>query len=140
MGVADAEEDVLRPFEGLLRIGGVLVTDGGDVSRGLYEPAHGGGAVDDAGEVLRVDGRGNGSDDVAEVAGAADLVKPLLERKLTGNADLVYGFAALVEGLTGLVAPPVTLAVEVVRFQESRNVCDRLAVDQERADYGFFSL
>ena len=81
--------------------------------------------------MLSVYGRGNGCDDVAEVAGAADLVKPLLERKLTGNADLVYGFAALVEGLTGLVAPPVTLAVEVVYRYERRDAVDHLPSYEE---------
>ena len=133
VGVTDSEkEDILRPFERLVRVGCILVADRGDVARGLNEPPHGGRAVDDAGEVLRVDGRGNGSDDVAEIAGAANLLQPLPERQLTGDADLVNGFAAVVERLAGLVAPAVALAVEVAgHLDERRYAVDHLPVYEE---------
>ena len=140
VGVADAEEDVFGLLEGEIDVGGVGVADGCDVGGGLDESAQGGRLVDDLGVVLGVEGGGHAGDEGAEVGLSADALEALLEEELAGDADLVDGLAALVEGVAGFVAVAVGLAVEVLGADERRYAVDRLPVDEQGADDRLFRV
>ena len=93
VGVAYAEQQILGLLKRLFGVRGVRVPNRGDVSSRLNQPAHRCRSVDYPREVLHVNRCGHCGHEMAQVTRPADLIQPLLERELPGDADLVDGFA-----------------------------------------------
>ena len=93
VGVTYAEQQILGLLQRLLGVRRVRVSNRGDVSSRLNQPTHRCRSVDYPREMLHVNRRGHYSHEMAQVTRPSDLIQPLLERELPGDADQVDGFA-----------------------------------------------
>ena len=139
--LADREELLLRPVDGLADVRRVVVADGGDPAGRADQVAQDRLALDDAAVVDGVDRGGRQVDEAGQVGRAADL----LQRRRCRSSDLrdgddVHRLAPLVQLQDGPVDGAMCLAVEVLRPQEVRDLDDRVTVDQQGAQHRLLGL
>ena len=131
---AHGEQGVLRLPERPLDVIGVVVAQLGDACRRRDEPPHHGGAGDNLGVVLGVDGCRCDGHEVRQICRSTDGIQLFGPRQFFGQSGMIDGLVPLEEVNRRVVAKLVPLPVEVAGLQQRRNAGNALAIDQERAD------
>jgi len=108
------EDQLLGPVDGLVDVVRLFVRERGDLPRDADQPAQGGGAFDDVGIVLDVNGRRDAVDQAGDVGRAPDLLQLVAAFQLVDQGHEIGGLAALLQVEHSLVDPAVFLAVEVI--------------------------
>ena len=138
--VADGVERVLGLSQRRAQVVGLAIAEFGYLGACRDELSHCGGAGDDLGVVLGVDGRRGVDDQVRQVGHAANQVQLLGPLQLTGERDLVYGLVPVGKGHRRVVAQLVPLPVEIAGMEHRCNAGNAVAVDQQRSYEGLFGF
>ena len=138
--VADLEELTFGAVDRLLDLRRVLIADAGDLAGRSDQVPKDRLALDDPGVL-------DGMDRGRRLGGQARQERPTTDRlQVAGpledlrDGDDVDRFAALEQVEDGAVDEAVGLPVEILWAEELRDLDDRVAVDQDRAEHGLLGL
>ena len=137
---AQFEENILRSTQGGINIRFRFIADGPDLICGADEAAHHSQAAYILSIILNVDRGRDLGDEVTQVSSAPDCFKLFALCQLAAHHDLIYCFIPLVKGKARLVDPLILLPVEVLRFEQPRDLGDRLGVDEDGAQHGLLGI
>ena len=138
--LADGEELGLRPVDGLLDLGRILVADPGDPPGRADEVSQDRLALDDPGVLDGVDRGGGLVREAREVGPSTDRLELFAPLERLRDGDDVDWLAALEQLEDRREDRAVRLAVEVRRTQELRDLDDGVAVDEDGAEHGLLGL
>ncbi len=137
---ADAKDQLLGPIHHVIHIVAFVVGQLGDATGGVDQTAQDGRALDDAGVVVHIDGRGRAVDQLGDIGRAADLFQATAALQLVHQGDKVRRLPPLVEQQHGLVDPGVALPEKVLGAQEVGDLDDGVRVDEQRAQHRLLGL